>query len=309
MQTRGPPPNGKYENFGRLACCSGVNRSGSNRSGSGNQRGVAVHRVLAQEHDRPRRDRVAAGLERPHRAPADDPRRRIQPHRLGQHHPRVGQEQAGRPPTAVGRLTPSRSPRACGASTSGCCDSRYHVHVSAFAVVSCPARKIVIASSRSCRSVMPPPSPSVSWASSSIESRSPRSVPLRRRSVDETVDRGVEASARLAESQRGGKWEPLDQRPEGQIEPEVERLERRRERFADLGGFVLDVGVEQRLADDRERQRHHFLMRVDGRAGVPAVAARRGVRRHRRAVGRDALAMERRLRSGAAGAGGTRLRS
>ncbi len=33
-----PPPNGKYENFGRAAAASGVQRSGSNRSGSGKYR-------------------------------------------------------------------------------------------------------------------------------------------------------------------------------------------------------------------------------------------------------------------------------
>jgi hypothetical protein len=38
MHMRVPPPKGKYENFGRAACASGVHRSGSNRSGSGNHR-------------------------------------------------------------------------------------------------------------------------------------------------------------------------------------------------------------------------------------------------------------------------------
>ena len=40
-------------------------------------------------------------------------------------------------------------------STSGCCARRYQVQTSALAVVSWPARKRVMTSSRSWRSVMP----------------------------------------------------------------------------------------------------------------------------------------------------------
>ena len=54
-------------------------------------------------------------------------------------------------------------------SISGCSASRYHVRVSATAVVSCPARNSVITSSRNCLSVSRP-----SWSSacSSVERRS-----------------------------------------------------------------------------------------------------------------------------------------
>src|SRR5438270_3482392 len=66
----------------------------------------------------------------------------------------------------------TRSTSSCSrASTSGDWLTRYQVHVSAFAVVSWPARKIVIASSRTCRSVIVLPSSS-SCATSSIDSRS-----------------------------------------------------------------------------------------------------------------------------------------
>ena len=64
---------------------------------------------------------------------------------------------------------------------SGCRASRYIAHESAFAVVSCPARKIVMTSSRTCASFIPSPVPS-SWAARSIERRSPLSALLARRS-------------------------------------------------------------------------------------------------------------------------------
>ena len=63
------------------------------------------------------------------------------------------------PPPSAGRPPSTRSSSSCHrASASGFCARRYHVQVSAFAVVSCPARSRVITSSRSWRSVMRPPS-------------------------------------------------------------------------------------------------------------------------------------------------------
>src|SRR5256884_3151470 len=53
------------------------------------------------------------------------------------------------------RPTSTSSSSACSfASAAGFCASSHHVHESELAVVSCPARKSVIASSRSCWSVM-----------------------------------------------------------------------------------------------------------------------------------------------------------
>jgi len=82
---------------------------------------------------------------------------------------------------AVALPAHDQSHRAAFGSTPDCVESRYQVQVNAFAVVSV-RKKIVISSSRNCSSVIAPPSPSVSCASSNIESRSPRSSPLRRRS-------------------------------------------------------------------------------------------------------------------------------
>ena len=62
-------------------------------------------------------------------------------------------------------------------------ESEIQLQLNALAVVSCPARKMVIASSRTWRSVIPPPSPSSSCAISSIDNRSPRSPGDRRRSA------------------------------------------------------------------------------------------------------------------------------
>ena len=52
---------------------------------------VPVQEILREEHDGPLRDRVSADVDVLDRAPADGPGRRIQPHRLGEHHARVGE--------------------------------------------------------------------------------------------------------------------------------------------------------------------------------------------------------------------------
>ncbi len=102
----------------------------------------------------------------------DHPRRRIEPHRLGddpldQRQSRhVGQRRQAALQHAIDLVVESRL-------DVGCWLSRYHVHVSAFAVVSWPARISVIASSRTCTSDSPPVPPSSSCAARSIDSRSP----------------------------------------------------------------------------------------------------------------------------------------
>ena len=61
-------------------------------------------------------------------------------------------------------------------------------------------------------------------------------------------------------------------------------------------GLPLDVGIEQRLADDGERETRHLRGHVERLTPPPAVARPFSVRRHRRRVGHDPVAVERRLR-------------
>ena len=71
------------------------------------------------------------------------------------------------------------------------------------------------------------------------------------------------ASSRARAFRKRRQRPALEQLAERQEEAEAERLERRGERSPDLRCLVFHVGVEQRLADDRERERHHLLMRID----------------------------------------------
>ena len=68
---------------------------------------------------------------------------------------------------------------------------------------------------------------------------------------------------------------------------EVERFDRRAQCLADLVRLALDVGVEQRLADDGQCVRGHLARDVEPRAVAPLLGATRGVRRHRVGVRRD----------------------
>ncbi len=74
-----------------------------------------------------------------------------------------------------------------------------------------------------------------------------------------------------------------------------ERLHDAGERVADLARLRRDVGVEQRLADDRQREAIHLLRHVDRRPVRPRLALPIRVLHHRRRVFRDAIAMKRRL--------------
>ena len=85
MQIRVPPPNGKNEYCGRFAVSPGAQRSGSNRHGSGNQRGSWwVTHWLSTIIELPR-DRVAAELVVDERPAAEQPDRRVQPQGLVDH--------------------------------------------------------------------------------------------------------------------------------------------------------------------------------------------------------------------------------
>ena len=120
-------------------------------------------------------------------------------------------------------------------------------------------------------------------------------LPRRATFGDEAVDRRVEPLAAATEAQRRRDGELLEQLAEGE-HAEVERFDRRSERLADLVRLALDVGVEQRLADDGERVRRHLARHVERRAVAPAFRAPCGVRRHGVGVRGDARAVKGGLR-------------
>ena len=79
---RGPAPNGNQEQAGRPRSFSGVNRDGSNRSGSGNQRCVVLRQVRAQENLARGRQHVAADRHLFRDFAHEKIKRRIEPHRF-----------------------------------------------------------------------------------------------------------------------------------------------------------------------------------------------------------------------------------
>src|SRR5258705_5599914 len=91
---------------------------------------------------------------------------------------------------------------------------------------------------------------------------------------DESIDRRVEPLAAATEAQRRRDGKLLEQLAEGE-HAEVERVDRRGERVADLVRLALDVGVEQRLADDGECVRRHLARQVERRTVAPALRAAR----------------------------------
>ena len=87
------------------------------------------------------------------------------------------------------------------------------------------------------------------------------------------------------------------------LQPRKEQLDRvgddrehRLERGADVLRLVPDVGAEERLGDDLERQVHHVLVDVAHLTVAKLRGQTRGMRDHDRRVGLDAIAMKRRLR-------------
>ena len=66
--------------------------------------------------------------------------------------------------------------------------------------------------------------------------------------------------------------------------------------MADVARLAPDLGVEERLGDDRQGQAHHVVVDVARLAVAPGVAEPRGVLDHDRAVALDRLALEARLR-------------
>ena len=111
---------------------------------------------------------------------------------------------------------------------------------------------------------------------------------------DEAVDDGVEPGARDAGAAQFRDGQPLDHvRERQQHQPEA--LDDAGERFADRGRLRFDVGVEERLADDRQRQPVHLACDVERRAVGPRPPHAVGVLDHHAPVARDALAVKRRL--------------
>ena len=111
---------------------------------------------------------------------------------------------------------------------------------------------------------------------------------------DHPVDDRVELRARRPSAPQLRHRQVLQQVRERQHR-HPERFHDAGERLADLGRLRLDVGVEQRLADDRQRQPIHFLRDVERRAIAPRAAHAIGIGDHRVGIRRDPLAMERRL--------------
>ena len=67
------------------------------------------------------------------------------------------------------------------------------------------------------------------------------------------------------------------------------------ERLADDVGLAGQLGAEQRLGDDRQRQVHHVFVRVADLAVVPGLEHALGVLDHHGGVALDLLALKRRL--------------
>src|SRR5205814_1501515 len=118
----------------------------------------------------------------------------------------------------------------------------------------------------------------------------PRRPPL----PDEPRDQLVEPSAGPPEAARAREGQGPDHARAREQEP-VEHGERVRERLPDLARLPLYVGLEERAADNGERQPRHLGVDVDHRAVPPAVARAAGGVDHLRAVRGDALGDEERL--------------
>ena len=210
----------------------------------------------------------------------------------------------GTPPAcrAGGRSRPSSSGRAPSTAASsarsaahagGFCASRYHAHVSAWAVVSWPASISVIASSRiSASASVRAPSPS--RRPSSTPTRSGRPLGGRLVLGHQAVEEPVDVALGRVELPRRRQRQPPQELGAGQEEA-VEHAHARVEHGRDLGRLGLDVGVEDRAADDPQRHPGHLAVDVDGGALVPVGRHVLGGVDHDVAVAVDVLAAEDRL--------------
>ena len=254
---------------------------------------IAVHDPLAGEHDGAGRQLVLADAIGHERTPADDPRRREESHALAQDGAREGEprqifraELLGRHAVHLGverrldlgvlrQQIPGPREQIRRRLMSG--EEERHRLVAKLAVAH-PA--------------------AVSLAVLRHEQHGEEVAAILARCTtfgDEPIDRRVESLASATEAQRHRQREALEQLAERE-HAQVERLDRRGERVADLVGLALDVGVEQRLADDGERISRHLAGHVESLAVAPALGAPRRVRRHRLGVRGDARTVERGLR-------------
>ena len=111
---------------------------------------------------------------------------------------------------------------------------------------------------------------------------------------DEAVDDRVEPRARDAGAAHFRDRQALEHARERQ-QHQPEALDDAGERFADRGGLRFDVGVEERLADDRQGEPVHLARDVERGAVDPRPPHAVGVLDHHASVAGDALAMKRRL--------------
>ena len=150
-------------------------------------------------------------------------------------------------------------------------------------------------SSRSCWSDMRVPSSS--WAWRSIESRSPVSAaPLVAALLDHAVDDRVELRDGALEAAPLRRRQPLRRKGRKSSSGSETTASTASIASPDVVGVLADLGAEERLGDDLERQAHHVLVDVAHLAVAPLGGEARRVVDHDVAVGRDAIAMERRLR-------------
>ena len=160
-------------------------------------------------------------------------------------------------------------------------------------MVSWPAMKSVITSSRSCLSLMRRPLSS-SWACSSIDSKSPRSSPLLRRAAMTALR--MRSSRPMARSTRRFRGVGIQCGAVIRLAgPCDERAHQGFHGFARLGRVAADLGVEQRLGHDLQGQVHHVGLGVADLAVAPRLQHPLGVIDHEPAVRSDPLAVKRRL--------------
>jgi hypothetical protein len=113
--------------------------------------------------------------------------------------------------------------------------------------------------------------------------------------VDDAMDDTVQPSHRSPIPEISGNWNRVGnskRTAKARCDLPGGIVERAADRF-DLAG---DVGVEQHLRDDQQREAHQLVVHVDRVAVAPSVERPLGVAHHHVAVRRNAVAMERRLR-------------
>ena len=252
--------------------------------------GVPVRDPRAQQDDRAGGDDVAAELDVGQRPAPDQPRGRIEPHRLLQHAARVlePREIGHRRRTTVellvelavqaafdlgvaGEQHPGPGQRHRGRLVPGEEDRHRLVvdllvgHGSAVLVASVEQEREQVAAT---------------WTGTAFG--------------DQPVDRRVEAAARCMQPANGRQREVLERTVEGEHEA-LERLHRVAECGADLGGLGPDLAREERPRDHVERQARHLLVHVAGLAVSPPEQQAFRALDHRVAVLDDAAPVEERL--------------